>query len=85
MGNKKNKLPDNYRIDTYCYDAGTGWGDDRYGLGLFVWEARDIKRMFRKAKTVTGWWLVNYVTTERDVAQLKQTAWLRYSGTGSGS
>lgn len=47
----KTKLPEGYKIEIYCYDIGTGWGDDRYDWGLWEYVLRDVKvgrRWFRK-------------------------------------
>jgi len=77
---RKKTLPPNYRIGSYCYDTGTGHGDDRYDYGLFVYEERMIRRRrwFRKAllQKVRAWYFVQH---SRDKHELRQTAWLRHN------
>lgn len=72
-------LPPNYRIGSYCYDTGTGHGDDRYDYGLFVYEERLIRRRrwFRKP-SLTWTWSWYFVQHSRDKDELRQTAWLRH-------
>lgn len=78
----RNPLPPNYRIGSYCYDIGTGHGDDRYDYGLFVYEAREVRRrrLFRKTlvQKVRAWYFVQHSS---DQSELRQTAWLRYNAT----
>jgi len=72
------RLPEGYRIESYCYDMGTGWGDDRYDWGLWVYEVREVvvgRRWFKKVYgKVRAWYFVEH---NRNQDHLVQTALLR--------
>lgn len=72
--NKNLTMPPGWRISVRETWAGTGNGDDRLALGLYRWEKRVIKRLFRKPVTQTGWFLTysgrDYSLTEKDRTEL---------------
>lgn len=70
-----NKLPSNYRIVGRMY-GGTGHGDERFGLALEVYETRTERRILRRPRQVTGWWLVEVSERQgrEEEAKLTKTA-----------
>lgn len=59
LRNKNSQPPAGWRIEEFESYSGTGNGDERHALGLYRWESRANKRLFRKPVTETGWFLVH--------------------------
>lgn len=67
----RTKLPEGYKIQSYCYDGGTGMGDDRYDWGLWEYVLTDVvvgRRWFKKIYAREYAW--ELVTHNQDKAHL---------------